>query len=134
MISLRNPKKNVLLAVLTAAISVNAPAAQVVRCLTEAVADVEMTSTVPGTVSAILHGEGSFVEKGSVIVELEAKSEQLNIQRLDVQVKNLKATMERSEMLLKNTSSKPLNIILSGIFPYTIIITPVCSSSKFWIN
>ncbi|MEX0326552.1 MAG: efflux RND transporter periplasmic adaptor subunit [Puniceicoccaceae bacterium] len=76
-----------------------------IRCLTEAVADVEMTSTLPGTVSAIQHGEGSFVQKGTVIVELDSTAEELDIKRREVLVANLKATLERSEMLLEKTSS-----------------------------
>ncbi len=68
-------------------------------------ADVETASTVPGTVSVIRHGEGSFVEKGTVILELDARTEQLNIERLEVQVENLKATLERSETLLEKGSS-----------------------------
>ena len=105
MISLRNLKKSLYLVALTAAISVNTSAAGLVRCLTEAVADVETAATVPGTVSVIRHGEGSFVEQGSVILELEARTEQLNIERLEVQVQNLKATLERSETLLENGRS-----------------------------
>lgn len=97
--------KSLCLVVLTAAISVNTLGAKMIRCLTEAVADVEMTSTLPGTVSAIRHGEGSFVQKGTVIVELDSIAEELDIKRREVLVANLKATLERSEMLLEKTSS-----------------------------
>jgi membrane fusion protein (multidrug efflux system) len=98
-------KKSTFLVVLTAGIFANALAAEKVRCLTEAVADVEITSTLPGTVSAVRHGEGSFVEEGVVIIELDSKTEELDIRRREVLVDNLKSTLERSEMLLANTSS-----------------------------
>ncbi|NDV62880.1 efflux RND transporter periplasmic adaptor subunit [Puniceicoccales bacterium CK1056] len=98
------PRKE-LLAVLTVAISIEAQAADVVRCLTEPIADVQMSSIVPGTVAAIHFGEGSFVDKGTVVLEMEARSEQLDIKRRSVLVDNLKATLERSEMLLEKTSS-----------------------------
>jgi RND family efflux transporter MFP subunit len=93
------------LAVLMAAISIEASGADVVRCLTEPIADVQMSSIVPGNVAAIHFGEGSFVEKGTVILELESRSEQLDIERRSVLVDNLKSTLERSEMLLEKTSS-----------------------------
>ncbi len=83
----------------------NPVAAEVVRCLTEPVYDVKMSSIVPGRIAVIHHGEGSFVEKGAVVIELESRSEEIDVQRREVLVENLKTTLERSEMLLKNTSS-----------------------------
>lgn len=77
----------------------------VVRCLTEPVDDVEMSSIVMGAVSRIHHGEGSFVEEGTVVLELESRSEELDVERRQVLVENLKANLERSEKLLKNTTS-----------------------------
>ena len=79
--------------------------AEAVRCLTEPVRDVEMSSNVPGTIAEIHFGEGSFVEKDEVILELESTSEELDVQRRSVLAETLKNTFERSEMLLKNTSS-----------------------------
>ncbi|MEX0323832.1 MAG: efflux RND transporter periplasmic adaptor subunit [Puniceicoccaceae bacterium] len=76
-----------------------------VRCLTEPVDDVMMSSIVHGTIARINFGEGSFVQKGSVILELESRPEELDVQRREVAVENLKATLERSEKLLQNTSS-----------------------------
>jgi membrane fusion protein (multidrug efflux system) len=64
-----------------------------------------MSTIVPGMVGTIHFGEGAFVEKGAVILELESRTEELDIERREVMVDTLKASFERSEMLLKNTSS-----------------------------
>jgi RND family efflux transporter MFP subunit len=76
-----------------------------VQCLTEPVGDVEMSTTVAGTVAKIHHGEGAFVEAGTVMLELESRSEQLEMERRTVQVETLKAELDRSERLLQSTSS-----------------------------
>lgn len=76
-----------------------------VQCLTEAINDVAMAGTVSGTVAAIRHGEGDFVEAGTIVLELESRAEQLEVERREVEVETLKAELERSETLLKNTSS-----------------------------
>ena len=47
-------------------VPVFAHAAVAVQCLTESVGDVEMSSPVSGTVAVIHHGEGKFVEVGTV--------------------------------------------------------------------
>ena len=78
---------------------------ELVRCLTEPVYDVRISSVVPGRIARIHYHEGSFVEQGSVVLELESRTEQLDVERREVLVGNLGATLERSEMLLKNTSS-----------------------------
>ena len=80
-------------------------AGEQVRCLTEPVDDVQMSSIVEGAVALINHGEGSFIQKGTVVLELESRSEELDVDRRKVLVDNLKATLERSEKLLKSTSS-----------------------------
>lgn len=80
-------------------------AAEVVRCLTEPVRDVEMSTIVPGTVAVIHFDEGSHVSEGDVVLELEARSERIDIERRTVLEANLKATLDRSETLLQRTSS-----------------------------
>ncbi len=80
-------------------------AATAVQCLTEPIADVEMSTAIAGTVARIHHGEGGFVEAGTVVLELESRVEQLDLERRTVQVETLKAELSRSETLLKNTSS-----------------------------
>lgn len=79
--------------------------AEVVRGLTEPVYDVSMSSIVSGRIAETFYSEGSFVEKGAIVLELESRSEQLDVQRREVLVESLKTTLQRSEMLLKNTSS-----------------------------
>lgn len=76
-----------------------------VQCLTEPVGNVEMSTTVAGTVAAIRQGEGKFVAAGEVVLELESRVEQLDVERRTVQVETLKAELDRSERLLKSTSS-----------------------------
>ena len=75
------------------------------RCLTEPVDDVQMSSTVEGMIAAIHFGEGSFVEKGDVILELESRSESLDVERRAVLVDTLKSKWETSEKLLESTSA-----------------------------
>lgn len=82
-----------------------APAATKVPCLTESIHDVEMAAPVAGTVAAIRHREGELVEAGAVLLELESRAEQLELERRQVQFETLKAELERSETLLKSTSS-----------------------------
>lgn len=86
-------------------IAASAFAAAPVQCLTEPVGDVEMTAPVAGTVAVIHHGEGSFVEAGAVVLELDSRVEQLDLERRTVQMDTLKAELARSETLLKGTSS-----------------------------
>ncbi|MGK0239406.1 MAG: membrane fusion protein (multidrug efflux system) [Candidatus Pelagisphaera sp.] len=76
-----------------------------VRCLTEPVDDVKMSSIVEGVVFAIHHGEGSIVGKGEVILELESRSEQLDVDRRSVLVDTLKSKLDTSEKLLASTSA-----------------------------
>lgn len=76
-----------------------------VQCLTEPVGNVEMSTNVAGTIAAIRHGEGQFVAAGEVVLELESRVEQLDVERRTVQVETLKAELDRSERLLKSTSS-----------------------------
>src|SRR4051812_23660271 len=75
------------------------------QALTESIGDVEMAAPVAGTVAVIHHGEGKFVEAGTVILELESRAEQLELERRKVQMETLKAELDRSETLLKGTSS-----------------------------
>ena len=93
-----------------------------VRCLTEPVDDVLMSSIVEGAVSAIHFGEGDFVEKETVVLELDSVSEQLDIQRREVLVETLKATMERSEKLLASTSSISMEEVDASRTDYRIAV------------
>jgi RND family efflux transporter MFP subunit len=95
-----------LLAAITAFLLIQSTfAATRVQCLTESINDVEMAAPVAGSVAIIHHGEGEFVEAGTVILELESRAEQLEVDRRQVLMETLKAELERSETLLKSTSS-----------------------------
>jgi RND family efflux transporter MFP subunit len=76
-----------------------------VRCLTEPIGDVYLSTTVAGTISKINCSEGSFIEAGFVIIELDRRSEELEVERRHFFVENLKAELERSELLLAKTAS-----------------------------
>ncbi len=89
----------------TLGISSGVIGAEVVRCLTEPIRDVEMSTIVPGTVAIIHYGEGSHVDEGDVILEMEARSEKLELQRRTVVEANLKSKLDRSESLLKSASN-----------------------------
>src|SRR5215212_2011991 len=80
-------------------------AATAVPCLTEPIGDVEMTAPVPGTVAVIHQSEGKFVAAGAVVLELESRAEQIDLERRTVHVETLKTELNRSEALLKSTSS-----------------------------
>src|SRR5689334_2527101 len=80
-------------------------AATAVPCLTEPIGDVEMTAPVPGTVAVIHQGEGKFVAAGAVVLELESRAEQIDLERKTVHADTLKTELDRSEALLKSTSS-----------------------------
>lgn len=82
-----------------------ARAASAVQALTEPIGDVEISTAVAGTVAAIHHGEGKFVAAGTVVLELDSRVEQIDVERRTVQVETLKAELARSETLLKSTSS-----------------------------
>lgn len=79
--------------------------ATAVPCLTEPIGDVEMTAPVAGTIAAIHKGEGMFVTAGMVVLELESRAEQIDLERRTIHVETLKAELNRSETLLKSTSS-----------------------------
>lgn len=76
-----------------------------VRGLTEPVGDVVLSVSTAGVIAAIHHGEGSFVEKGTVVLELNGRAEELEVARQRVQLKTLRDELERSELLFKTSSS-----------------------------
>lgn len=82
-----------------------AHAAATVQCLTESIDDVEIAAPVAGTVAVIHDGEGKFVPAGEVVLELDSRAEELEVERRTVAVDTLKAELDRSETLLKSTSS-----------------------------
>ena len=90
---------------MVAALASHSVAATSVPCLTESFGDVEMSAPVAGAVAVIHHGEGKFVEAGTVVLELESRTEQLDLERRSVQAEILKAELTRSETLLNSTSS-----------------------------
>ena len=98
-------KTPLMTAAIALVVSIDCLSAELVRCLTEPYGDVEMSTIVRGTVETVHYGEGSFVEKGSVILALNSDTEKLSIRRRQVLVDSLKASLERSETLLANSSA-----------------------------
>ncbi len=78
-----------------------------VRALTEPMHDVVLSARVPGQVARIHHSEGDFVRAGTILVELEQRTELLEVQRRQVQLTTLEAELERTELLFKTSSSVP---------------------------
>src|SRR5688572_26855775 len=76
-----------------------------VRGLTEPVGDVILSVATPGIIAAIRHGEGTFVDEGTVIIELSSRAEELEMARRDVQLKTVTSELARSELLFKTSSS-----------------------------
>jgi len=111
---IKNPgplaSKGLFAAIITSTITLLAtaqgtPAEYSVRCLTEPIGDVYLSTTVAGTISKIFCTEGSFVEAGFVVIELDRKSEELEVERRHFFVENLKAELSRSELLQEKTAS-----------------------------
>jgi membrane fusion protein (multidrug efflux system) len=100
-----NRRTTVAMLAMLAITAMRLSAAHAVQCLTEPISDIEMSTAIAGTVAVIHHGEGTFVEAGTVVLELESRVEQLDLERKAVQVETLKAELARSETLLKSTSS-----------------------------
>lgn len=78
-----------------------------VRALTEPVGDVVLSARIPGQVARIHYSEGDFVKAGAVLLDFEQKTEQLEVQRKQVQCETLQGELERSELLFKTGSSVP---------------------------
>lgn len=76
-----------------------------VRCLTEPIGDVYLSTTAAGTIAKINCGEGTFIEKGFVIIELDHQTEELEVERRQFFVENIKAELARSELLQEKTAS-----------------------------
>ena len=76
-----------------------------VRCLTEPIGDVYLSTTVSGTISKINCSEGTFVEAGFAIIELDSRSEELEVERRQFFVQNLKTELSRSETLQQKGAS-----------------------------
>ena len=76
-----------------------------VRCLTEPIGDVYLSTTVSGTISKINCSEGTFVEAGFEIIDLDSRSEELEVTRREFFVGNLKAELSRSEILQEKGAS-----------------------------
>jgi RND family efflux transporter MFP subunit len=110
ILSLPHTARRALIAIFAAA-CLSVPAQQSgaaeysVRCLTEPIGDVYLSTTVAGTISKINCSEGAFIEAGFVIIELDRRSEELEVERRHFFVENLKAELERSEVLLAKTAS-----------------------------
>jgi membrane fusion protein (multidrug efflux system) len=78
-----------------------------VRGLTEPVNDVVLSVTTPGVISTISHSEGEFIAAGAILLELNSRAEQLEVERKRVQLDTLSAELDRSELLFKNSRSVP---------------------------
>jgi membrane fusion protein, multidrug efflux system len=78
-----------------------------VRGLTEPVNDVVLSVPTPGVIATISKSEGEFIESGAVLLELNSRAEQLEVERKRVQLDTLSAELERSELLFRTSRSVP---------------------------
>lgn len=102
----RHPRRVMVACLLASIAPVFAQAADYsVRCLTEPIGDVYLSTTVAGTIAKINCSEGSFIEKGFVIIQLDSRSEELEVERRQYFVENLKTELDRSEILQEKTAS-----------------------------
>lgn len=90
------------------------------QCLTEPIRNVQMSVPVAGTVALLHYGEGALVEQGAIILELDTRSERLDMERRTVQVETLKSMLERSETLLVGTSAISLEEVDQARGEYAI--------------
>jgi RND family efflux transporter MFP subunit len=90
-----------------AAASLPAAGSYTVRALTEPLGDVVLSARVPGQIAVIHHQEGDFVAAGTALLELEQRTELLEVERRQVQLDTLQAELDRSELLFRTASSMP---------------------------
>lgn len=79
-----------------------------VRGLTEPVGDVVLSVATQGVVAAMPHREGEFVPAGTMLVGLNSRTEELERDRREVQLENLRSELARSELLFKSSGSVTL--------------------------
>lgn len=72
--------------------------------ITEAIADVTLSTSVPGIVGAWNHKEGDFVKEGEAVIELDKRLEELESQRRKLTMDHLKDEMEALNTLYKKSS------------------------------
>jgi membrane fusion protein (multidrug efflux system) len=67
--------------------------------ITEPSSDATLTTPVAGVISRILHLEGDAVAKGDVVVQLDNRLEELEVQRRTIALENATAVLRRTEQL-----------------------------------
>lgn len=67
--------------------------------ITEPSSDATLTSPVAGVISKIFFREGDSVAKGDVVVQLDNRLEELEVQRRTIAVENASAVLRRTEQL-----------------------------------
>ena len=93
-----------LLFCLLAATCAPARAEHVAAGITEAVCDVILSPSVAGLVSSWKYKEGDFVESGAVIIELDNKMEQLEVERRKLAMENKQTDWEAVRKLNERNS------------------------------
>jgi RND family efflux transporter MFP subunit len=94
-----------IIAVFASALSVAAAEPLTVRGVTEPFLDVTLSAPVPGIVSSELVHEGDFVRKGDVILELDKRLEELEVQRRAAVMDQSKLELDSTHALLQTTRS-----------------------------
>jgi len=78
---------------------------QVAAGITEPILDVTLSAAVPGLVGAHKVKEGDFVTESQVVVELDKKLEELEVDRRKLVVDRLKADLDATRALFTRTKS-----------------------------
>lgn len=81
------------------------PAEQLVAAgITEPICDVVLSPSVPGLVSSCKYKEGDFVQSGAVIIELDSRLEQLEVERRKLAMESKKTEWEAIKKLSERSS------------------------------
>jgi RND family efflux transporter MFP subunit len=91
--------------------------------ITEPVMDVALSLPVPGIVAAHRFKEGDFVQAKDVILELDQRIEQLEVDRRRVVMENLKADWESTKAVFAKTSSISRDELAKKEADYRVAVT-----------
>jgi RND family efflux transporter MFP subunit len=81
--------------------------------ITEPILNATMSSPVPGIVGARPVKEGDFIKQGSVVIELDKKLEELEVDRRKAALDPLKADLEATQALFKKNSISTVKVELA---------------------
>lgn len=90
--------------------------------ITEPVFDVTLSMAVPGIMTVQRFKEGQFVETNDVILELDSKLEELEVERRRSVMENLKADAESTKVVFDKTASVSRDELLKKESDYQVAL------------